>query len=56
MRLANTEMELKLQPLVIGLPNDSLVLYDGQRFLAESLVKGIDMCFKLIQVSLHSIQ
>lgn len=50
MRCAYTEMALKLQPLVIGMPQNTMVLYDGHRFLAESLVKGIDLCFKLIQV------
>ena len=50
MRTVYKEMQLNLQPLVIAEPGGTVVVYDDYRLLSESLVKGIDICFKLIQV------
>lgn len=50
MRSVYKEMQLNLQPLVISEPSGTVVVYDDYRLLSESLVKGIDLCFKLIQV------
>jgi len=50
MRNVYKEMQLNLQPLVIAEPGGIVIVYDDYRLLSESLVKGIDICFKLIQV------
>jgi len=50
LRRMYSEMQLKLQPLIMAAPTSTVVVYDSHRFLAESLVKGIDICFKLTQV------
>jgi hypothetical protein len=50
MRTVYREMQLKLQPLVVSEPGGTVVVYDDYRLLSEPLVKGIDICFKLIQV------
>jgi hypothetical protein len=43
-------MDLQVNPLVFSLPNTTIVAFDSKRLLADSLVKGIDLCFKLITV------
>jgi len=45
-----TELHVTLQPVVLSVPGTSLVVYNEYRLKVESLVKALDLCFKLIQV------
>ena len=50
LRASYGEMQVSIQPLVFSLPNGSVVVYDSNRFAVESLVKAVDLCFKLTHV------
>jgi len=50
LRTLYTELQLTLQPLVVSVDGLAVVAYNDYRLKVESLVKGIDLCFKLIQV------
>jgi len=45
-----SDMRVTVQPLVLSLPGNSVVAYNATRFMAESLVKALDLCFKLTHV------
>ena len=44
------ELHVTLQPVELGVPGTSLVVYNDYRLKVKSLVKALDLCFKLIQV------
>lgn len=50
LRTLYTELQLTLQPLVVSVDGLAVVAYNDYRLKVESLVKGIDLCFKLIQI------
>lgn len=47
---AYRDLHLTLQPLVLSLPGSSMVVYNSTRFVVESLIKAVDLCFKLTHV------
>ena len=50
MRSQYADMQLTVQPLVFSLPCSTVVAHNKTRLLAESLIKGVDLCLKLIIV------
>jgi hypothetical protein len=50
MRQQYSLMDLKVNTLIFSLPTSTIVVCDNNRLVADSLIKGIDLCFKLIMV------
>jgi len=46
------ELKMTLQPVVFSLPGNAVVVFNNTRITAESTVKALDLCFKLIHVKI----